>query len=91
MINWKASLQQPLPQILLRTETRSGPVDRPATLRDVREFLLPLGLDIITQDALAWGTRFVRQARNLTRICELQQRVSDLQHLLRSRSSGLSR
>lgn len=91
MNNWETKLRQPLPKILLRTETRTGHIDRPATVRDIREFLLPLGLDLITQDALSWGTRFIRQARTLTRICELQQRVADLQHLLRSRSQGLSR
>lgn len=91
MIDWNAKLREPLPRILLRTETQAGRIDRPATVRDIREFLLPLGLDLVTKDALNWGTRFIRQARNLTRICELQQRVADLQHLLRSRHQGLSR
>lgn len=85
MINWKAKLQDPRPRVLLRTQTDEGHVDRPATLADVREFLQAVGLDLTTRDALAWGTRFVKQAKGLTRICELQQRVSDLQHLLRTR------
>lgn len=49
-----------------------------ATVADLREALAPLGLDITTLDALAWNTDYPAKARNITRICELQQEIADL-------------
>lgn len=53
-----------------------------ATVSDLREALAPLGLDITTIDALAWNTDYPAKARNITRICELQQEIADLLYQL---------
>lgn len=53
-----------------------------ATVSDIREALRPLGLDVTSKDALDWGTKYPGVARDLNRICELQQEIADLQHEL---------
>lgn len=60
--------------IAIQTETGA----RPATLDDLRAVLTPLGLDLTTIDAEAWSTQYPEQARNITRICELEKQVTEL-------------
>lgn len=62
-------------QIILRTAGE----EKVATLQDLREALLPLGLDITTRDALNWDVKYPGLARDVTRICELNQQLEALQ------------
>lgn len=48
-------------------------------LRDVRAALAVHGLDITTEDAIAWGIHSPIQAGHIDRICELQQQVDALE------------
>ena len=50
-----------------------------ATVQDLRDILLPLGLEITTSEAISWDTQYPQQARNITRICELNQQIETLQ------------
>lgn len=72
-----------IPESLLNLPTalviQSGDGQRVATVQDLREFLLPLGLDITTDRALAWGIPNPIEAEHIDRICELDQQVETLQ------------
>lgn len=63
-------------------EILSQPVQLPLgtiTVEQLRALLVPLGLDITTKEAVDWGTELPAKARNVTRICELEQQIADLQ------------
>lgn len=64
----------------LAVKTESG--TRPATLQDLRDALTPIGLDISTSEAVDWSVEYPDRALHVTRICELQQQIADLQHEL---------
>lgn len=51
---------------------------RDVTVQELREILQPLGLDITTREALNWDTQYPGYARDITLICELEQRLADL-------------
>lgn len=52
---------------------------RVVTIGELRDLLLTLGLDLTTNDALDWGTEYPHAAEDITRICELEQQLADLQ------------
>lgn len=72
-----------IPESLLNLPTalviQSGDGQRVATVQDLREFLLPLGLEIVSKDAVDWGTPYPHEATDINRICELDQQVELLQ------------
>ena len=72
-----------IPEKLLNLPTAlvigNGLTRRVATVQDLREFLLPLGLDITTPRALAWGIPNPIEAEHIDLICELDQQVETLQ------------
>ncbi len=55
------------------------------TVGQLRDALLPLGLEITTDDAVTWDVKYPRQAEHITRICELERELNDLQHSLDQR------
>lgn len=87
----KSLNQAPIRRLIIRVHTKSGCVDRTATIQDAQDVLRHHGLEVTTRDTVDWSPDYPGRSKLRGRICELQQRVSDLQHLLRSRSSGLSR
>jgi hypothetical protein len=79
----KELLGKVVPGVAIYTEDQIGVTQEyDATVADLREMLRPLGLDVTTKDALDWGTKYPGVARDLNRICELQQELADLQHEL---------
>jgi hypothetical protein len=62
---------------------KRGNEERAATLQDLREALIPLGYDITTIDAVNWEAKYPGEASDITRICELQQQITDLEHRLK--------
>lgn len=63
----------------LIVKTQDETQERPATLEDIRDVLRPLGLDVTTDEAISWDTKYPGYARDITRICELQQQIDVLQ------------
>lgn len=56
--------------------------ERVATLQELRDYLAPFGLDVTTVRALDWGISNPIQADHIDQICDLQQQVDDLSHVL---------
>jgi len=65
-----------LAQSNLRVQTENE--TRPATLQDLRDALAPLGLDVTSQSAQAWGIKNPVQAGHIDQICELEQQIAEL-------------
>lgn len=86
MIDWDKKLQVPGVRLVVFTRTAHGVVERMASVLDVQKILLPSGLEVTTRDAVDWSDSYPGKAEHITRICLLQQRVSDLRHRLRQRS-----
>lgn len=76
-------LTKPVPGVLIHvTDPRVPEIKFEATVGDLVEALLPLGLEITTKDAVNWASDYPGSAEAATRICELQQEIADLQHEL---------
>jgi hypothetical protein len=58
-------------------DTPSG-VNRITTLQELRDALAPFGLEVVTKDAVEWGTTYPHAAENITKICELTQQADEL-------------
>lgn len=82
MIDWSKKLRGHGVRLLVRVRTPTGTVDRPATLRDLRELLADNGLEV-TNSAVDWSSTYPGHAEHLDRICLLQRRVADLRYRLR--------
>lgn len=76
-----ALLKQHVPHVWIAIGENTD-YDFNATVSDLREALKPFGLDVTTSDSLDWNTKYPDHARDLNRICELEQEVADLKHAL---------
>lgn len=81
-----------IPESLLNLPTalviESGDGQRVATVQDLRELLLPMGLDITTSDAVDWGVQYPHAAENITKICELEQRRDSLKQEIQEKKEA---
>lgn len=82
---------QPRRRLVVQIQTKAGCFERTATVQDAQAALRLQGLEVAPRETVDWSSDYPGKSKLRRRICELQQRVADLQHLLRSRSQGLSR
>lgn len=72
----EATITEKLRTTALVIKTPDG--ERAPTLQELREALAPLGLDVTTRSAEAWGISNPIQADHIDQICDLTQQLDDL-------------